>query len=177
MASQRNIRRFALLTLYQLDLRGEAELEEIASGLDELAQCETPESEPSGAQGGLDMRRGDLPILDGDERAMALELARGAFAARRESDLAVTELAPTWPSHRQPAIDRAILRLAIFEMRSGRTSPKAAVNEAIELAKRYSTEQSPSFVNGVLDKILKRVLEQDPAESSRVAAPAETPVD
>jgi N utilization substance protein B len=55
-------------------------------------------------------------------------------------------------------VDRAILRLAHFEMTSGKTAPKIVVNEAVELAKRYSTERSPSFINALLDKVLKEVL-------------------
>ena len=64
---------------------------------------------------------------------------------------------PTWPAPRQPAVDRAILRLAYHEMTTVGVSPKVVVNEAIELAKRYSTERSPAFVNGVLDKVLKSI--------------------
>ena len=50
------------------------------------------------------------------------------------------------------------MRLAHFEMTSGRTPPKVAVNEAVELAKSFSTERSPAFINGLLGKVLKRVL-------------------
>lgn len=87
-----------------------------------------------------------------------MELATGAYDARREADKDITELAPGWPPHRQPAVDRAILRLAHFEMKAGKVHPKIIVNDAIDLAKEFSTEKSPAFVNGVLDKILKRVL-------------------
>lgn len=132
MASPRDIRKAALQALYQLDIRGEQDMDEVAQTLDE-------------------------DLTDNDRRK-AIELAREAFAARREADLAVKVHAPTWPAHRQPAIDRAILRLAHFEMVSGRVNPKIAVNEAVELAKLFSTERSPAFVNAVLDKILRKVL-------------------
>jgi transcription antitermination protein NusB len=52
-------------------------------------------------------------------------------------------------------VDRNIIRLAIHEITSGQTPPKVAIDEAIELAKTFSTENSPSFVNGVLDAVLK----------------------
>jgi hypothetical protein len=65
---------------------------------------------------------------------------------------------PDWPSRRLAPIDRAILRLAHFEMTSGRTPPKVAINEAVELAKAFSTEKSPAFINGLLGKVLKRLL-------------------
>ena len=101
------------------------------------------------------------------EADRALELAMSAYRDRVAADGALKELAPTWPAHRQPAVDRAIIRLAHYEMTSGRTNAKVAVNEAVELAKMYSTERSPAFINGVLDKILKRVL------AERAGAPAE----
>ena len=69
----------------------------------------------------------------------------------------VAELAPQWPTHRQPPVDRAILRLSFYEMASQIVPVKVAINEAIELAKEYGSEQSPSFVNGVLDKMAKRL--------------------
>jgi N utilization substance protein B len=54
-------------------------------------------------------------------------------------------------------VDRSILRLAVWELTSGQTPPKVVIDEAIELAKSFSTEQSPAFVNGVLDAVLKEV--------------------
>lgn len=104
-----------------------------------------------------------------------MELALAAFGDRRAADQAVRELAPTWPAHRQPGVDRAILRLAHYEMTSGVSQPKVAVNEAVELAKRYSTERSPAFVNGVLDKVLKRVLRESDADANEGESQAEMP--
>jgi len=92
------------------------------------------------------------------ERARASEMAVGAWKARRDSDTFVRRIAPEWPPHRMPAVDRAILRLAMFEMTTGDHNPKIAVNEAIELAKKFSTDRSPAFVNALLDKALKELL-------------------
>ncbi|XOV74446.1 MAG: transcription antitermination protein NusB [Phycisphaerales bacterium] len=89
-------------------------------------------------------------------------LAQEAYEARRESDRLVGQYAPTWPAHRQPAVDRAILRLACWEMQQEGASPKAVINESVELAKRYSTERSPGFVNAVLDKIYKHMQGEKP---------------
>ena len=131
-SKQRKIRRVAMQTLYQIDLRGQDDLEAIRAGL------------------------GDLPKpTQADEQAY--ELATAAWEQRKDADEIVAVLAPQWPTHRQPPLDRAILRLAHYEMASGRTPVKVAINEAIELAKRYCCEQSPSFINGVLDKIAKRI--------------------
>ncbi len=135
MATPRIIRRLAFQALYQLDAVKDAELERIRDSIDI-----------------------DEDIKPG-EVDKALELARQAFEFRGEADDAVSELAPEWPVHRQPAVDRALLRLAYYEMTRGTTPPKAAVAEAVKLAKEFSTEKSPAFVNAILDKLLKRVLE------------------
>ena len=71
--------------------------------------------------------------------------------------MAATSLAPKWPTHRQPAVDRAILRLAYHEMKSGRTPIKVVINEAVELAKGYCSKESPPFINGVLDKMARQI--------------------
>jgi N utilization substance protein B len=92
---------------------------------------------------------------------MALEdvrtLVTGAHNGRKDADAEFLALAPEWPTNRLAAVDRALLRLAHYEMTSGRTPPKIVVNEAVELAKHYSTDKSPAFINGLLDKVLKRL--------------------
>jgi transcription antitermination protein NusB len=98
-------------------------------------------------------------VADGTDdpgvRSAALEMARGAWAQREQIDTRVDRLAPNWPSRRQPPVDRNLIRLAIWELTSADTPPKVVLDEAIELAKEFSTEQSPSFVNGVLDAVLR----------------------
>lgn len=91
------------------------------------------------------------PVVRND----ALDMARGAWLDREQTDKRLERHAPQWPPKRQPGVDRAILRLAVWELNQGGTPPKVVLDEAIELAKIYSTENSPSFVNGVLDAILK----------------------
>ena len=133
MATPRDIRRLAFQALFQLDARGTVDSDDIRQSL-----AENP----------------DLKPTDLDK---AFELATAAFTHRAEADAVMVELAPTWPAHRQAAVDRAILRLAHYEMTRGGVPPKVAVNEAVELAKNFSTDKSPGFVNGGLDKVLKRV--------------------
>lgn len=88
-------------------------------------------------------------------RQQALAFAAGAWEQRQATDRWVERVAPQWPTYRQPPVDRNLLRLAVWEMINTTTPPRVVIDEAIELAKRYSTEQSASFVNGVLDAILK----------------------
>jgi N utilization substance protein B len=96
-------------------------------------------------------------VRDGSENpslsAEALRIATAAWDTRTVADTWIERLAPKWPPHRQPGVDRNLLRLAIWEMTSGHAPAKVVIDEAIELAKVFSTEQSPSFINGVLDAV------------------------
>ena len=92
---------------------------------------------------------------DEEIRRLAVEWASGSWEQREISDTRVERLAPQWPPRRQPAVDRSLIRLAVWEMTNQPTPPKVVLDEAIELAKHFSTEQSASFVNGVLDAVLK----------------------
>ncbi len=85
----------------------------------------------------------------------ALQMAEGAWNQRETIDALIERIAPQWPPRRQPAVDRCILRLAVWELTTQSTPPKVVIDEAIELAKEFSTEQSPAFVNGVLDAALR----------------------
>ncbi len=150
MAGARDIRRLAFQTLFQLDARPEHQ-DEVLAGV------ETPDG-----------------FTDGEVRS-SLALAQAAYESRDRCDAAMAELAPEWPAYRLAPVDRAILRLAYHEMHAGTVNPKIAVNEAIELAKGFSTDKSPAFVNGLLDKVLKEVLrateDAAPVESEPGAVP------
>ena len=113
-----------------------------------------------GAEGTVDsdlFEGEDVLGLTPRDQRRASELATSAFQASREADAALTEVAPEWPPRRQPAVDRALLRLAHYEMTSGRVPPAVAIDEAVELAKLFGTERSPGFINGVLDALAKRM--------------------
>jgi N utilization substance protein B len=86
--------------------------------------------------------------------AFGEELIQGALAHLDDIDQRIQQLAQNWEFDRIAKIDLAILRLAIFEMVYRKDIPPVvSINEAIEIAKKYSTEESGRFVNGVLDKI------------------------
>lgn len=70
-------------------------------------------------------------------------------------DKIISGAAPAWPIEKINKIDLAILRLAVYELTETKTPKKVVIDEAVELAKRYGGESSPSFVNGVLGKILE----------------------
>ncbi len=88
-------------------------------------------------------------------RDFANQLFEGAVAEAVEIDTLLTAHAQNWRLERMAVIDRAILRLAVHELRSGKTPDKVILNEAVELAKKYSSADAASFVNGVLDAIHK----------------------
>jgi N utilization substance protein B len=92
---------------------------------------------------------------DPDVRHAALTAAAGAWEQRTIIDQQIERIAPQWPPRRQPGVDRNLIRLAVWEMTSTDTPPKVVIDEAIEMAKLFSTEQSAPFVNGVLDAVLK----------------------
>lgn len=85
----------------------------------------------------------------------AQQLLLGTLDHRQEIDERLGELSAHWTLPRMAAVDRNILRLGGFEIVHGDTPGAVAVNEAIILAKRYGDKNSPRFVNGVLDKLLK----------------------
>ena len=84
----------------------------------------------------------------------ASTLVDGVISNRERIDAMIVELAPAWPMEQIPAIDRNILRLAIYEVVIDNKVPmRAAINEAVELAKIYGGDNSPKFVNGVLGSV------------------------
>lgn len=98
-----------------------------------------------------------------DERSLVAAetvgaLLSGVGSSRETIDAMITENAKGWPLERMPALDRAILRLAIWELTDRPDVPTAVViDEAVELAKRFSTDDSGRFVNGVLATIARTV--------------------
>lgn len=112
-------------------------------------------------QGHVDIEQAQQAVAEGEtgdaHRHEAIDMARKTWEQRESIDRWIEKHAPQWPPRRQPGVDRSILRLAVWELTNAPTPPKVVIDEAIELAKEFSTEQSPAFVNGVLDAILKEV--------------------
>ncbi len=93
--------------------------------------------------------------------AFSQELVQGVLSHLNEIDTLIREHANHWSLERMANIDRNILRIAIYEIVFIHTIPKSvSINEAVELAKKYSTESSFGFVNGVLGKIEKKNKEE-----------------
>jgi transcription antitermination protein NusB len=83
------------------------------------------------------------------------KLVRGVLAEQGQLDAIIAKTAPTWPVPQLPAVDRTVLRMALWELLIERDVPvKAAINEAVELAKRFGSDNSSRFVNGVLGTVV-----------------------
>jgi N utilization substance protein B len=92
--------------------------------------------------------------VDEEARAFAASLVRGAKTQQVKIDAIIAECAEHWDLERMAVVDRNILRMAVFELLYEPTVPgKVAINEAIEIAKKFGTAESSRFINGVLDRI------------------------
>lgn len=90
------------------------------------------------------------------QRLFVKDLVLGTLEHARESDERITPLLEGWTIERLPTIDRLLLRMAAFELRHRPETPRPVIiNEAVELAKRFSTEDSGRFVNGVLSALVR----------------------
>lgn len=97
-----------------------------------------------------------------EARAFSSELVRGVLQNKADLDALIGRFAPAFPAEQMAPIDRNVLRLAIFEILFDRKAPfRVAINEAVELAKRYGSDSSPRLINGVLGAVtVERGLEQ-----------------
>ena len=129
MAARSKARKRALDVLYESDVRGTDAVTTLA---ERLAQA-------------------DPPVPD-----YAVELVEGVTANRALLDQVLGEHAEGWTVDRMPPVDRAVLRLALYELLVRDDIPDAVViDEAVELAKSLSTDESPRYVNGVLGRVLR----------------------
>ncbi len=89
--------------------------------------------------------------------SFARELVQGVVEMRGQIDDAICKFAPQWPLGQIAIVDRNILRIGIYEIMSQKVPPKVAINEAIELAKYFGSDNSPKFINGVLGSVYTHV--------------------
>ncbi len=95
-----------------------------------------------------------------EDATLALRIAQGALQKREEVDAFIAKCAPEWPVDKIASVDRAVLRLGIYELIFGNyeeVPPKVAINEGIELAKTFGGQSSFRFVNGVLGTIYREM--------------------
>ena len=102
----------------------------------------------------LQQRLAETPLPEGGGE-FAESLVMGVLAHKPRMDAIIQDLAPEWPVDQVAAVDRNVLRLAIYELLTGETPVKVVINEAVELAKRFGSDSSRRFVNGVLGTLVR----------------------
>ena len=128
--SRRSARKNAFFLLFQMDFNEAAEFEQVK----ELFFSEKEE-----------------PVEEGD-KAFILSEVEGTREHMSEIDALIEQSAKGCDPERMNKVDLAILRLAVYEMKWGETPVGVAINEAVELAKKFSSDEAPAFINGVLGK-------------------------
>lgn len=131
MGARRKARELALQMLFEHDITG---------------------TEP----GEMFRRSSDLKSAPEQIRSFAERLVSGTLAHREDLDVLISRQADHWRLARMPVVDRNILRLALFELLHEPETPRPVViDEALEIAKRFSTPRSSQFINGILDGVMK----------------------
>jgi len=138
MARRSRAREVALQVLFQDDLN--------------------PDAQPQAVDAFLSGRLADAQLIE-----FARSLVSGVRRNRGELDTLLSATADNWSLSRMAATDRNILRLGAFELLYTSTPPRVAINEALELAKRFGAKQSPQFVNGILDQLYAQSGRSDPS--------------
>lgn len=104
-------------------------------------------------------RRFEEEMFGPEGKHFLQHLVFGVWEQRFHLDYIIEESAPNWPVDQMPGIDKAVLRIALFELlvdRVEQTPPRAVINEAVELAKHFGGDNSSRFVNGVLGSVIQR---------------------
>ena len=132
MGKRNTARRLAVQALYQADLSNEPierALENVVEGEDYIPETSS----------------------------FATQLAKSAWDKRDETDNIITKMAIDWPLDRIGKVDRAILRLSLSEIAIGETPVSVIINEAVELAKKYSSPEAAKFINGILGAYVRKM--------------------
>ncbi len=143
MASRRRAREFALQALYQSDVSQDGAQQSLSTLWAGLLDGE-----------GLGDERG----AESEEVEFAQRIVLGTQQRRAELDALIETCSTNWKLSRMPVVDRNILRIAAFELVACPDIPATvSINEAVELAKRFGTQESRAFVNGIVDRLARQV--------------------
>jgi N utilization substance protein B len=161
MGTRREARERAVQFLFQHDLNPPANLDEALDQFWDSQRTAALAEEKGPATWG---EKVELPPPTAEEaavRVFAEPLIRGTLEHRDEIDEQIKSHAQNWELHRMAVVDRNVLRLAIHEMLHREDIPPVvSINEAVDIAKKFSTQDSGKFVNGILDKIKGELLRQ-----------------
>jgi N utilization substance protein B len=151
---RREARERAVQFLFQNDLNPPENLEAALNHFWDTQRAAAIADEKGDAKWGQPSELGPLTTDEAAVRLFADPLIRGAVEHREQLDEAIQRHAKNWDLHRMAVVDRNILRLAIYEMLHREDIPPiVSINEAVDIAKKFSTADSGKFVNGILDKV------------------------
>ncbi|MEW6159317.1 MAG: transcription antitermination factor NusB [Verrucomicrobiota bacterium] len=159
MGMRREARERAVQFLFQYDLNRPQDLDQALEQFWESQRASALADEKSIATWGEKPEVPPPTTQDMAIRLFADPLIRGTIEKQEELDRQIQHHAKNWDLHRMAVVDRNILRLAIYEMLYREDIPPVVtINEAIDIAKKFSTEDSGKFVNGILDKVKGELL-------------------
>lgn len=147
MSGRSEARRFVLQMLYLID--------------------QNPDADPGRIQRQLQAEFTDLQL-----RAFAWELFNGVQDKRRSLDDFIRRTASNWRIERMAPTDRNVLRMGLYEMRYAGTPPAVVINECVDIAREFGTENSSAFVNGILDKLIPVATATDVSSEEPADEPA-----
>jgi transcription antitermination protein NusB len=154
MAARHRSRQRALQVLYQWDMT-KRPMEETIIGFYDTLHAEGAPGEPAEEADEESEEDSNANPSSGGRDEFMEALAKGACAMAPDIDHRISEKSAHWKLERMPIVDRNILRLAIYEMSLHDTPPAVVIDEALELARQFSGDESVAFINGVLDAVHK----------------------
>lgn len=159
MGKRREARERAVQFLFQHDLNPPDDLEAALEQFWQSQRAAAIAGEKATATWGQPVELPPPTIEEAAVQGFAEPLIRGALEHRDEADTLIKKHARNWELHRIAAVDRNILRLAIYEMLHREDIPPVvSINEAVDIAKKFSTQDSGKFVNGILDKVKSELM-------------------
>ena len=159
MGKRREARERAVQFLFQHDLNPPDNLELELAQFWSSQRAAAIEDEKGAAKWGEVTELPPPTVEEAETRLFAEPLIRGVLEHREAIDERIKKFAKNWDFHRIAAVDRNIMRLAIFEMlHRDDIPPVVSINEAVDIAKKFSTQDSGKFVNGILDKVRGEIL-------------------
>jgi N utilization substance protein B len=159
MGKRREARERAVQFLFQHDLNPPEDLELELAQFWNSQRAAAIEEEKGPANWGEKVELPPPTAGEAETRLFAEPLIRGVLEHREAIDARIKSHAKNWDFHRIAAVDRNIMRLAIFEMLHREDIPPVvSINEAVDIAKKFSTQDSGKFVNGILDKVRGEIL-------------------
>jgi N utilization substance protein B len=159
MGKRREARERAVQFLFQHDLNPPEDLDAALAQFWESQRTAAIAEEKGAATWGQPVELPPPTAEEAEMRLFAEPLIRGAIEHREALDTQIKKYAKNWELRRIAAVDRNILRLAIYEMLYREDIPPiVSINEAVDIAKKFSTQDSGKFVNGILDKVKSELM-------------------